>query len=224
MSRKVAEVGTFTIISKTPKGKKSNVVYTFTYQRSGNPELLKVQMLWLDFRKGQETWAFMDGREADKLTLEERKEFIAEIPKFQKGGSYRKTHPIAYSKSGAIKQSIKHKEYELQMLKDELYNTEQKELDIKCNKYKEMIDSKKLDFISKELKKIEEKTNCVILVKYVDGCCKSIIFDKDLSIIIGEIKNILINGDEFSEIKQLCDWDIKSIIKRNDNLSNRLEE
>ncbi len=225
MSRKkVIEIGNFTIISKTPKGRKSNVVYTFEYQRTGKPEIFKVQMLWLDFRKGNETWAFMDGRESEKLSIEERKEFIAEIPKFQKGGSYRKTHPITYSKSGLLKQSIKHKEYELQVLKDELESAENKELVCKCNKYRNMIDTKKLDFISKQLSKIEEKTNCIIRLKYVGYCSKIIIYDRDTSIPIGEIRNVLNNNIESWRVGQLDDYDIKSIIKNNENLSNSLEE
>ena len=76
--KKEVEIGTFTIVSKAPKGCKRNVVYTVTYQRSGEPETFNVKMVWLDFRDTP-TWAFMDGKEADLLTNEERKEFIEEF-------------------------------------------------------------------------------------------------------------------------------------------------
>lgn len=216
-------IGTFTIVSKHPKGQKSNVIYKFEYQRSGSPEIHQVQMIWLEFRK-EKTWAFMNGREADKLTSDEREEFIAEIPKFQMGGAYRKTHPIAYSKSGSIKQAIKHKEYELQILKNSLDSALDEELNIKCNKYKKLIDTKKLDFINKQLKKICDKTNYIVKLKYVGCCNKIVIYDIDKSIPVGEIISVLDNNKESFKIKPLGDYDIKSFIKKNENVSNMLEE
>lgn len=226
MSKKVAEVGTFTILSKSPKGQKSNVIYTFEYQRTGSPEIFKVQMLWLDFRAGNETWAFMDGRYAEKLTLSERKEFIAEIPKFQKGGSYRKTHPITYSKSGLIQQSIKHKEYELQVLKDELDNVLKEELNVKCSRYKKLIDNNKLDFLSKQLNKAFDKTGYMVKLKYIGYGYKVVVYDVNNSIPVGEITGVsnLDRNIERFKVSPLDDYDIKSIIKNNNNISNMLEE
>lgn len=217
--KKEVEIGTFTIVSKAPKGCKRNVVYTVTYQRSGEPEIYNVKMVWLDFRDTP-TWAFMDGREADLLTNEERKEFIEEMFKFRKGGSYRKTHPIAYSRIDELKNTIKEKEYEIYEIKKEIDKLEEAELTALCDKYEKYIDNKKIDKFEEGLRNLEEKTGYMLKKKNFLYNTDIVVYDFKNQLPVGVLKpqrgNWVINKFDM--------LDIRSVIKSDAEIKNRLKE
>lgn len=211
-------VGTFTILSKHPKGQKRNVIYDVTYQRTGNPEIYQVKMIWLDFRE-EHTWAFMDGREADRLSLEEREEFIKEMPKFQKGGSYRKTHPITYSEKGKLLNQIKQKEYEIYQLKEQIEKMDSENLNKLCNEYKKCIDTSKILKFENSLKALEVETGYSLRKKNLRYNTSISVIDSQTNIPVGEI---IQNRNDW-HIEPFDDFDIKSIIKDNSDIEDFLK-
>lgn len=217
--KKEVEIGTFTIVSKYPKGQKRNVVYTVQYQRSGEPRIYEVKMVWLDFRD-EPTWAFMDGREADRLTNEERKEFIAEMPKFQKGSSYRKTHPIAYSRIDELRNTIKEKEYEIYEIRKEIEALEDADLSELCNKYEKYIDDKKIDKFEEGLRSLEEKTGYMLKKKNFLYNTDIVVYDFKNQLPVGVLKP---QRDSWV-INKFDRLDIKSVIKSDTEIKNRLKE
>lgn len=218
--KKKVEVGTFTIVSKYPKGKKSNTIYTVTYQRSGKPKMYDVKMIWLDFREDNHTWAFMDGKEAQLLSNEERKEFIAEMFKFEKGGSYRKTHPIMYSKAEEIRKRIKELEYDIYLLKEEADKSENAHYEELARKYEKKIDHKKLNKFDEDFRKLCEKSGYILKTKYFMHGTDIMVYDKSLDIPVGRIKNTR----NVYCVEELDEYEIKNTIKENQIVRNMLEE
>lgn len=206
----------FNIISKVPKGQKENVIYTFTYQKDGIPKNFEVKMIYLTFRK-ENRWAFMCGKESDvDFTEDEKKEFIAEIPKFQKGSSYRKTHPIAYSKSEEIRNIINIKNKEIQKLEHDYNRVKREEDNILITKYREYIKDAKVDEFIKGYNELVSKTGCTITgIKYYSKI-KSV---KDDMIVSG----MYINDEEKMCKGGITDWDISSYLERNLNIVNKLK-
>lgn len=220
MKKKKESIGTFTIISKEPKGQKSNTIYTVTYQRSGKPEIYYAKMLWLDFRKDSPTWAFMDGREAQQLTSAERKEFVEEMPKFQKGGSYRKTHPITYTEKELLKQKIKEKESEIFTLQQQIDKLETEEAEMLVNKYKKYICGKKLEEFEEGLRELAEKTGYTLKKKNWAYNTDIVVYDIDNFIPVGIYKY----SRGAHVIDELTDYDISQIIKENNDILDWLRE
>lgn len=154
MSKKKVVDYKYNIISKTPKGKKNNTIYTVEYQVGRLPERHTIKMINIDFIHQSEEWrfaqgwAFMDGRE-NEISFEnndERKEFLREFIAFQKGGSYRKTHPIAYSEKEDIKLQI-------DKLQKKLSDIEKQEhIDLR-NKYLDKIDKIEVNKFMTEINK-----------------------------------------------------------------------
>lgn len=217
--KKEVEIGTFTIVSKAPKGCKRNVVYTVTYQRSGEPETFNVKMVWLDFRDTP-TWAFMDGKEADLLTNEERKEFIEEMFKFRKGGSYRKTHPIAYSEKDKLRQQIKEKEYEIFSLQQEIDKMEDEECKSLCKAYDKIIDKKKLDLVENCLNNMEAETGYSIRRKNFSYNSDPVIVDIKTQLVVGVLKCRKGGWD----IYPMDDYDKRAFLKENPDLRKCLKQ
>lgn len=218
--KKKVEVGTFTVVSKLPKGQKSNIIYTVTYQRSGKPEMYTVKMLWLDFREDEPTWAFLDGKEADRLSNEERKEFIKEMPKFQKGGSYRKTHPITYTEKESLRQLIKQKESEIYNIQQEIDKIENEEAKSLVNKYNKLIDCDSLDLFENELRELESKTGYVLKKKNLAYNTDVVVYDTNKLIPVGIVRYYRNNW----HIEKLDDYMIRTIIKENPDIKELLKE
>ena len=172
MRKSKSNVGKFTIISKKPKGQKRNVIYTITYQETGKPEVKEIHLIWLDFRENDCKWAFADGRESNCLSKEDKEELLEEMPKFQKGGSYRKSHSITYTKKELIRQEIKDKEYEIYNLQQQIREIEESEYVDLESKYSKLIDNKRLDKFEKGLRELVKETGYMVKEKcwaYNDG-------------------------------------------------------
>ena len=72
----------YNIISKKPKGKKNNVIYTIEYQIDKLPKIYTIKMLNIDFInqsdewKFAQGWAFLDGRESE-IKFKDNDEYAA---------------------------------------------------------------------------------------------------------------------------------------------------
>ena len=89
----------FTIVSKNPKGKKRNVIYKIEYLRNDDPEVLEIEMVWIDFLNKPAEFKFSNGRETFKqLTEAEQEAFKKELLKFLKEGKGGKSENIGVEK------------------------------------------------------------------------------------------------------------------------------
>lgn len=155
----------FNIIEKYPKGQNENIIYTFIFQKDNKPKRYEAQMVYLGFREGPK-WAFLDGMCGD-LTNDERSEFIQEIPEFQKGGSYRKTHPIVYSAIEEVRNNLIAKEREVQELKSKLDKLQSAEKTRIVNEYEKTLSTAKCKLFEDELNRLQEETNLAVKIVWV---------------------------------------------------------
>ena len=205
----------YNIVSKSPKGQKNNVVYTIEYQIGKSPEIHIVKMINIDFIHQSEEWkfangwAFLDGRESSVMfdSIEDRKEFLREFIAFQKGGSYRKTHPIMYGEKENIKMQI-------EKLQKELSNIEQKEhIDLR-NNYMNKVNKINVDKFMQEINKSMSKHG--IIVSCFDGMI--VLKDMKSKAIIRRLipSEVLSEDNSFSyKVNNLGAWDTDMILAHN---------
>ena len=90
----------YNIISKHPKGNIVGAKYKIEYQIDNQPERYTTEMIYFKSSKmfqGKDCcYVFYSVAEGVK-TNDDRTRFVDELNKFQKGGSYRKSHPIIYT-------------------------------------------------------------------------------------------------------------------------------
>ena len=78
--------------------------YVFTYQIQGEPTKYKVKMIYISVGDSKPKFFFLDDRSLrdnphfNEGFPENRSKFREEIERWQKGGAYRKTHPIITSR------------------------------------------------------------------------------------------------------------------------------
>lgn len=157
-------MGKFTIIDKDKSGNKGGERYTITYQiESRGSERFKVDMYCV-FTEPVRYCYIADQYGVGLETEKDRAEFLDEFYEFQKGGSYRKTHPIKYKKSELIKEQIKQQEDNLYQLKRDLEKAEKEEKEEAFKTYYDKVDMNKLE---KYVERIKEAFNDDRY--YVDG-------------------------------------------------------
>ena len=154
-------------------------------------------------------WAFLDGKESSIIfeDNEDRKEFLREFIAFQKGGSYRKTHPIMYSEKENIKMQI-------EKLQKELSNIEQQEhIDLR-NNYINKVNRINVDKFMQELNKSMSKHG--IIVSCFDGMI--VLKDMKSKAIIRRLipSEVLSEDNSFSyKVNNLGAWDTDMILAHN---------
>lgn len=213
------EESKFNIISKYPKGQKRNVIYTFSFQMNNKPRMYNVEMVWLDFRD-KPTWAFMSGKESDWLSQDDKNEFILEISKFQKGGSYRRAHPIAYSDIESLRLDIKKKNTEIWELNQRIEELEEEQCTKLVDKYRKQIDEQTLKSFEDGLTKLMDDTGYILKMKQGLFDNKIMIYDAKKHIYVGMLKNFR----NISSLERLDDCDVKRFIKEDNSLRDWLEE
>ena len=101
------EEHSYNIISKYPKGNDRRKTYNIKYQVDNQPEIYEVTMIYVELRDEKPKYVFLLVKDPEYKTFRlagnnpkyvetshQKDIFIEEVRKFQKGGSYRKTHPI----------------------------------------------------------------------------------------------------------------------------------
>ena len=88
----------FIIVDKDSPGNQWGKSYTVTYQLVGNPTRYKIDLYCYSKDSEGYKYCYIEGHTGYGIeTMQDKDEFLTEFYKFQKGGSYRKTHPIQYS-------------------------------------------------------------------------------------------------------------------------------
>lgn len=161
----------FNIISKQPQGNKLNKEYIIKYQVDNKPDIYEVKMIYLrvpineDNNEYENRYVYLDDGTrrygidnpiGKKYNSKLSQEFLDELKKYQRGSSYRKTHPIAYTRKDQLLNEIKE-------LQKEVSHIELKEHNQKVLKYKHEIvpkeNNKEYNKIKKEVEKLISKEN-----------------------------------------------------------------
>lgn len=142
----------YIIVDKDKKGNKGGERYTITYQINEDTNRYKVDMYCIC--EDPVRYCYLADHYGYGLDTEkDRAEFLDEFYEFQKGGSYRKTHPIQYKKSELIKEKIKQQEDITYQLKKELEQAEKEERENKYKDYYKDVDIKSLEKYVDKIKK-----------------------------------------------------------------------
>ena len=146
----------FIIVEKDKKGNKCGERYTITYQiEDSDYKRYKVDMFCICEDPPKYCYVadhYGIGLETEK----DRAEFLDEFYEFQKGGSYRKTHPIKYKNSELLEQELRRQEENISTLKREIEKAKDQELEDKFTHYLDDVDNQSLDkYISKLKSAIE---------------------------------------------------------------------
>lgn len=162
-------MGKFNIISKSPQGNKINKDYIIKYQVDNKPDIYELKMIYLELPddNGNRECRYLflddgtrhygvDNPTGERYNEKLSQEFIDELKKFQRGSSYRKTHPIAYTEKDQYLNQIK--ELQKRVSQIELQEHNQKVL-----RYKHEVvpkeNNKEYNKIKKEIEKLISKEN-----------------------------------------------------------------
>ena len=136
----------FIIVDKDSLGNQWGKSYTVTYQLVGNPTRYKIDLYCYSKDSEGYKYCYIEGHTGYGIeTMQDKDEFLTEFYKFQKGGSYRKTHPIQYSEEEIINSKILKKEDEIKELKLELKNLEYNKKKKKFSNYYDNVDRPSLN-------------------------------------------------------------------------------
>ena len=154
------------------------------------------------------TYAFLSTNKYLHIdTEEDRNEFCEEIKLFQKGGSYRKTHPIVKSQSMILKDKKRKLEEEISDVDRKIREAEDIERQQKFKSYTEDIDYESLQEFVKKIATVLDNSNryYIVPVMHIWDGYKLEVWDRQLDkpVYIGELNK---NGTVFRDLK---DYEIK---------------
>lgn len=204
-------MGKYTIVEKYPKKNIENKDVTISYQVKGyETEIFKADMLFIDNKESVKTFAFLEGRKYPHInTVDERMEFCREIKEFQKGGSYRKKHPINKSKSMLLKEKKEKLQEEISGLEKQIWEAESEERQQRFLKYNKDIEYDSLNQFINSLAEVlnNNKRYYIKPVMHIWDGYKLEIWDTilDKPVCIGEI-DMNTNKVKFRDLK---DYEIK---------------
>ena len=117
-------MGKYIIVDKNRKGNTRGQSYEITYQLSDtDTKMYKVNLVCYSIIDNDYKYVFIAGQNGYQIdTPEDKEEFLNELYEYQKGGSYRKTHPIKLSDEAMISKLISQKDDEIRALNRELQN------------------------------------------------------------------------------------------------------
>lgn len=201
-------MGKYTIVTKSPKGNDACKVSTISYQVEGyGSDIFSAEMIYIH-NKDISTYAFLSTKTYPHIdTDEDKDEFWNEIKLYQKGGSYRKTHPIIESQSMVLKHERRKLEDELADINNKIRDAEEQERQQKFKIYNKDIDYDSLNEFTKNIESVlnTDSRYYLIPVMHIWDGYKLEVWDKKLNkpVYIGVLKE---NGVTF---RNLYDYEIK---------------
>lgn len=198
----------YNIIEKYPKGNNEYKTATISYQVAGyGSDIFKAEMVYIN-SEDITTYAFISTNKYLHIdTDEDRNEFCEEIKLFQKGGSYRKTHPIVKSQSMILKNKKRKLEEEISDVDRKIREAEEIERQQKFKSYTEDIDYNSLQEFVKKIAIALDNSNryYIVPVMHIWDGYKLEVWDRQLDkpVYIGELNK---NGTVFRDLK---DYEIK---------------
>ena len=150
-------ISKYTIVDKSNKGNNKYNITQIRYQVRGyGYEIFKADMMYIedeDYNKGG--YVFIADRKYKHIeTPTDRQLFCEAISDYQKGGSYRKTHPIVESQSMILKRRREELKSELSSIDKKIWDAENKEREEKYKVYMEDVDLDSLNAFTEKLKEV----------------------------------------------------------------------
>lgn len=175
----------FNIIERIPKKiSKYTQRYTFVYQLNGESKKYRIPMLYI--RNMKQKWYFDASNRYDPMFEKDnvRDKFIAEISKWQKGGSYRKSNPTVESSIDKLKIKRKELEQNIEDINKEIKQLEIAETEKAVSEYMADFtekDRKNLDKVKTNIEKYlnGENSRYALRVSYYKGSPRFVLYDKD---------------------------------------------
>lgn len=201
----------YTIISKSPKGNKENYVHKIKYQVAGyGTNVYETHLMYLNLRdEGGCRYVYLNDRIGEHIdSNEDKDEFLKELSKFQKGGSYRKANPIKKSQSMILRDKKRKLEADLSDLDRKIREAENIERQQVFKSYKEDIDYNTLTEYTDGLAKIINSNDRYYMkpIMHIWDGYKIEIWDNQLNkpVYIG-----VIDKDNKISFRDLDDYEIK---------------
>lgn len=176
-------MGKYNIISKDLIGNQSNKVCEVVYQVEGQGyKEFKTNLVCLNI-KGEIVYAFLEGQEGDFTgSNNDKTEFLDEFYLFQKGGSYRKTHPIMKSEKQILLDKKNKLNNDIDDIDREIRKVENKMRSEKYITYNDDIDRESLNLFLSNIKNCfngNDRYKLQLVAHVFDGI-KLMVYDKEI--------------------------------------------
>lgn len=148
----------YIIVEKSAPGNQAGSVYTISYQVDGYGHVqFKTDLYCLRAEECNVRYCWLEGSIGPHInTAEDKAEFLEEFYKFQKGGSYRKTHPIARCNVQMLEAKKRELQKQVEQLEKDIRDESRKLRESILNQIQEKIDKPSLDTFVNDLKMVFE--------------------------------------------------------------------
>jgi hypothetical protein len=161
-------MGKYTIVEKDKKGNRTGQKYTITYQVEGfSTQRFKIPLYCRGRIDGDIKYCFISGYDGFCVsTLEEKNEFLKEFYEFQKGGSYRKNHPIKESYVEQLKNKLSDLDSQVADLTKQIEKAEEDEKKQNYETYYDDVDLQDVENYVKGLKRAFKSNRYYLTADY----------------------------------------------------------
>lgn len=204
----------FNIIKREPMWLQNHKDYVFTYQIQGEPTKYKVKMIYISVGDSKPKFFFLDDRSLkdnphfNEEFPENRSKFREEIERWQKGGAYRKTHPIITSRIEDLREQKLKLEEQLKETEREIEKEKLYELNKIIENYQNDLDQDSINKFKDDFKWLLEGRYCIKMIWLKDDGYTPLLFDNKCNKYRGKI----IFYDDEIEIKDLPEKDLKYLL------------
>ena len=201
----------YNIISKSFKGNIENKTCVIEYQVDGyGAERFTTSLVYIELKdKAGPRYVWLaDGMGKHIDTEEDKKNFLNEFEQYQKGGSYRKTHPIIYTEIENLKREKQKLQSRLTSVESDIRRAEDAVRRKKFSNYTDDIDYDTLDKYIEgftETFKPNDRYYIDIIQHMWDGI-KFMVMDKKLN---KAVKVGMYDADTGIKFRNLYDYEIK---------------
>jgi len=175
----------YTIISKSLRGNRENQVCTVYYQVKGyGATRFQTDLIYLNLTDELgPRYVYLSDRIGKHIETDEDKEvFLQEVYEYQKGGGYRKTHPIIMTNVEVLQKEKRELKDRLLSIDSEIYKAENELRELKYSNYRDDIDYMSLGKYTDKLKEalLPDDRYYIKLVQHIWDGIKFVVMDKEL--------------------------------------------
>lgn len=205
-------MGKYVIVDENRKETTISQNYEITYQLTGNDtQMYKIILDCYHIADDDYRYCFIADQTGYQIdTPEDKAEFLKELYEYQKGDSYRKTHPIKFSDEAMISKLISQKDDEIRLLNRELQTIREQKKQLMFNNYYQdvNIDKDELDKYLSELKqKLFENDRYKVhnIQQHIWDGIRAYIYDKkiqrDVKVIIFDVNTFNVRDLDVDDMK-----------------------
>lgn len=208
----------FNIIKREPVWLQERKDYTFIYQIQGEPKKYKIDMVYLSVGGNKPQFYFLDNKTCrenkhfssgnEDVDTENRNKFREEIEKWQKGGAYRKSHPIVTTRMEDLREQKQKLENQLKDTEREIEKERLYELSKIIDNYQSDLDEDSINKFKDDFKWLLNGRYCIKMIWLKDDGYTPVLFDNKCNKYRGLIKFF----DDEIEIKDLPEKVLKYLL------------